>query len=195
MDIIHRFEAIQIEHAHCQHALMALTAQHGLVEMDLQQTTIGQLGQFVIHGHAQQLALLLLDLAGLDKGTDIVRDLAIRTGQGGDGQPVGIDLAVLASVPDLAMPAPLFLDGRPHRMAVCRALPLGIEHARRQAEDFLGAESGPTAEGGIHPDDAQVGIGDHDGFVENIEYLIQQIVEAFMTSVYRARARLAGRTS
>ncbi len=80
---------------------------------------------------------------------------------GGDVEALGIHLAVLAAVPDLALPAAVAADGVPHLGVEGGVVAARVEHLGRLADDLAAAVAGDRAEGLVDLQDVATGVGHH----------------------------------
>jgi PAS domain S-box-containing protein len=100
MQVVHFFEAVQVEHAHGQGELVAPCAGQGHFHAVTQQAAVGHARQHVVLGNVGQLGLVGLQPRDVAEHGQVVRQLAIVALHGGDGQDFGIQLAGFAPVPD-----------------------------------------------------------------------------------------------
>ena len=92
-----------------------------------------------------------LPLADVGQRSDIVSDVSAITADGRYGEPLGIDLAALAPVPDFALPRPVDRNVFPHRRIKRGVVAARFEQARRLADDILCVVAGDAGEGCIDP--------------------------------------------
>ena len=81
-----------------------------------------------------------------------------------DGLHLGIHLAVLAPVPDFAVPLAFLDQTAPHGSVEIRSLPSRAQQARVAAQHFVTAVAGDAAKCVVDVDDRAVSGGDHDAF-------------------------------
>jgi hypothetical protein len=80
---------------------------HGHPQAVVQQAAVRQPGQGVVKGQMPDLFLSRLAQGDVGQRRHVVGDLALAVPDGGNRQPLREDLAVLAAVPDLALPGPV----------------------------------------------------------------------------------------
>jgi hypothetical protein len=102
------------------------------VQAVVEQRPVGQPGQFVVRRQVLDALLRLAHLGDVAEHADVVDHLAVLVLDGIDRQPFEERLAVLAAVPDLALPDAQPADPVPH---------LDVELARR----FVGTQDGSAS--------------------------------------------------
>ncbi|MCY1425710.1 hypothetical protein D9M71_415050 [compost metagenome] len=130
----------------------------------LEQQAVGQAGERVVVGLVVEPRLGVLERRDVGEHTDVVGDLLLAIAHGADGEPFGVGLAVLAAVPDLALPVPFAIQLVPHGGVEGAVVLTGGEHAGRLAEGFFLAVAGDLAESAVDRGDALFGVGDHHAF-------------------------------
>src|SRR5690606_1773721 len=85
-----------------------------LLETGMKQLAIRQTGELVIIGLPPDVGVGLLLLGDIGKQPNTVEWRAVVVVTGVDDQAFGIDFAVLAAVPDVALPGAAAFDRRPH---------------------------------------------------------------------------------
>ena len=170
MGVVDGFEAVQIEVAHGQRALAPQRLQHGLLQPVGQQHAVRQARERVEVRNALQLALLLLHGRDVGEQGDVVARASGGVDHGADRLHLGIDLAILTPVPDLARPVALLLERLPHGGVMLGRLAPRLQNARVLAHGLLVAVAGDAAEGVVDFDDGALRVGDHDGFARVREH-------------------------
>ena len=108
------------------------------------------------------LGLGFLVLRDIGKRSNVMRHLAGGGEHAVDRQPLGVDVAILAPVPDDALPVVLFLQRRPERFIECPVVPPRFKDRRFLADGFVGAIAGGLRERLIHAQDDSIFVGnDH----------------------------------
>ncbi|EGF32081.1 hypothetical protein IMCC9480_2969 [Oxalobacteraceae bacterium IMCC9480] len=97
--------------------------------------------------------------------TDVVSNPAVDTTHAGDAHPGRIDFTVLAPVPDFAVPRAIAQDAVVHRCIKRRVMTSRFQDGWRLAEDVGIAVAGHFGKGPIDPQDREIRIRDHHGFV------------------------------
>jgi hypothetical protein len=158
--VVEALEVVQIDEEQRSALLIARTHDQRVLQAVQQQPAVGQARQRV--GERQQLDafLVLLLVRDVREGGHIVGGLALGVAHGRDGQPLWVHLAVLAPVPDLALPAAMLADRLPHAAVEPAVVPHGLEHARRLADHLVARIAGDGAERPVHADDGAVLLGD-----------------------------------
>ncbi len=82
----------------------------------------------------------------------------------------GVDLAALATVPDLSAPDVLLAQGQPQALVERLVLAAGAEDRRGLAEHVLGTVAGDALEGRVDVHDHRLGIGDQNALAGAVEY-------------------------
>ena len=117
-----------------------------------------------------ELGLGELEAGDIGEHSHEVGDLMIAVAHGADGQPAGVELAILALVVDFALPMAFGSQLMPHgRVERAVVLP-GREQAWGLSKGFDLAVAGDLAEGAIDGTDALVGIGDQYPFGGVLEH-------------------------
>ena len=140
----------------------------------LEQAPVRQPGQRIVVGQRADLLLALLALGdvGEDPGelvlaAELVTDL-------GDGQPLGIDFAALAPVPDLALPVAGLAQAPPELLVEGLVVAPGLEQRRRLTDRFFRAVAGQLGERRVDRLDDPLAIGDHDAVEGRVDHLLRQ---------------------
>jgi hypothetical protein len=144
----------------------------------LEGEAVGQAGQRVVVRQVVDARLGLLVLGDVGEDGDVVGDavrlLAVPVGDGVDGHPLRVDLAVLAAIPDFAGPAAGIAQGFPHLPVEVGFVAAGGEQARVFAEDVHRIVAGDLGEGAIDRDHPVVRIADHDRRRAVLEHLLRE---------------------
>ena len=159
--VVQGFEVVQIDEQQCPMTAAARTRGQGLVEAVHQQPAIGQAGQRIVEGQAPDLLLSVLTLGDVHQGADEMGHHPLRIFHRRDGEPLRINLATLASVPDLPLPVAVEIERLPERLIKRRIMPAGLEQAGLLAFDLLRPVTGDGRESLVHPQDVALRIGDH----------------------------------
>jgi hypothetical protein len=112
--IVDVLEPIKIQEHHRDVTAMAVAScrGQGLLKPALKVGAVGQVGQGVEMRQMVDLLFCRLALRDVDEAADVVLNVAVCAADGGDRKPLRVDAAVLASVPDFALP----LAGAPDRL-------------------------------------------------------------------------------
>ncbi len=132
-----------------------------------------------------QLALRPLDLAEVGAAADIVHHRAALIANGADGQQRRIDLAVLAPIPDLALPIAIGQDAMPHAAIEFRSLLARLQDTLVETGQFLEAISRHGTEGRIEVHHTSPGIGDDDAFLRIREHRGGEALPGRLVAVVR----------
>src|SRR5471032_2162674 len=166
--VVERLEVIQVD----EHKCTALTAtradRNGLRQAIQQQRAIRQTRQGIEEGELLDAFLRDLAFGDVVMRAHIVADNATFARHRRDRQPFRIDLAILATPPDLALPATHTVDRFPHLTEKSFIVMMRAQQSRRLAYRLFSRVSGALGERRIDSQDGVVGIGDHHGF-ERIE--------------------------
>jgi len=140
---------------------------------------VGQAGQGVEGAQLFQQGFRFLVLGQVHRHGDVVADGALAVFHGDDGEQAGVDVAALAPVPDFPFPAAVAVDLLPHGGVESLVVAARLEQTRVFAQHLLPAVAVDAGEGLIHLDDAEVGVGDEDGFDTVAEDLGRQVQVLF----------------
>ncbi len=95
----------------------------------------------------------------------ILPDVSLPIAHRADGLHLGEYLAVLAPVPDFAVPVAFLAEIAPQRIVEFFALTARTEEVRLAPHHFVAVVAGDAAEGVVDIDDGAVRFGDHDALV------------------------------
>ncbi|MNO34805.1 hypothetical protein D3C76_248490 [compost metagenome] len=168
--VVDVLETVEVKEQHRALAVGHLRAGERGLQAVLEQGTIGQAGQRVVVGLVVELGLGVLEAGDVGEHGDEVGDLALSVAHGADGQPAGVQLAVLAFVVDLALPVALIGQLVPHGGIEGAVVLAGGKQARGLAEGFDLAVAGDFAEGAVDGTDALVDVGDQHAFGGVLEH-------------------------
>eukprot|EP01022_Parablepharisma_sp_SALTPOND_P027435 TRINITY_DN665_c0_g3_i1.p1 TRINITY_DN665_c0_g3~~TRINITY_DN665_c0_g3_i1.p1 ORF type:complete len:1952 (-),score=631.07 TRINITY_DN665_c0_g3_i1:246-6101(-) len=158
--VVQGLEVIQVDEQQGRTSLGAQREGDGLLEAVQQQGAIGQAGQGVEEGQFADAFLGQLAVADVVMGADVVGDLVILVLDGRDGEPFGIDFAVLAAVPDLTLPLAEAPHALAHLLEEGRAVAVRTQQVGVLADDLFSRIAGDLAEGLVHAQDLAVGVSD-----------------------------------
>ena len=190
--VVHRLEAVEVEVEHGQPQPAPLGLGHGLFQAVGQQGAVGQASEGVVVGVELQLQLVLFEGGDVGEQREVLAHHALFVAHGADGLHLGVVLAVLAAVPQLALPVALVLQLLPHRHVEAALLAARFQEARVVAQGFLAAVAGDAAEGLVDVDDAAVFRGDHDAFAGVREHAGGQVQALFGLLAFDGQAGQAG---
>ena len=141
----------------------------GLIDAVLDQAAVRELGQGVVVCLKADALFILLALGDVAEGGDIILGAVAFPPHGGDRQPFREHLAVLAAVPDLALPPAGPRQRVPHGVVEFGVVAAGTQDCRVPAGDFFLGVAGYLGEGRVDHDDAVSGIADQDGLGGDFE--------------------------
>ena len=163
--VVEGLEAVQIEiqEQHCAVASAARAAGQRLGESVEQQAAVGQVRERIAIGQVVDRRLGV----GIDPGeiADIVADHARLAPDGGQDQPLRMDLAILVTVPGLALPIALFPQGLPHLLMKHRVVPPREQQVQAPTDDLRGRIAGQTGEGLVDAEDDPARVRDQHAFL------------------------------
>ncbi|EXI73206.1 MAG: hypothetical protein AW07_02820 [Candidatus Accumulibacter sp. SK-11] len=160
--VVDQLETVEVEEEDRCPLLRAPRATDRVADAFVEQAAVRQAGQRIVVREEVDVVLRALALGDVVEAADVVCDLALAAGDGGDRQPGREDLAVLAPIPDLAAPAPRAADAGPHFAVKAGLLPARREQARRAADDLVAAVAADRRQRRVDRDDPLPGIGDAD---------------------------------
>ena len=179
--IVNRLETIQIEVGHGQDLPVAARMNHRLMQPVGEQHAIGQGRQHVVVRNLLKLLFVLLDRSNVGEERNVLQDVALQVAHGADRLHLGIHFAVLAPVPDLAVP----MAGR-RQLAPEIGVETGIvvsrlQHARLLPEHLFALVTGNAGESLVHIDDRAVRRSNQDAFTGMGEDAGGQLESIFRT--------------
>jgi len=126
-----------------------------------QQATVGQLRQRIVKSQCVNLRLRF------DPFADVAEDgheVCGRTGMipdRADAEPLGIDLATLAPVPDLTLPGTAVAQALHHGGVKSPVMATRRQQTGVMTNGVLGAKAGDDGKGTVDPENHVVGVGNH----------------------------------
>ena len=154
----------EIEIGDGQQRIAPLRLRHRLVHAVGEQRAIRQRRQHVVMRDVFELLLVFLDRGDVREQCDVLAWPALRVVHGADVLHFGVQVAVLAPVPDLAVPMAVVDQAAPQFGVERPILAAGVKEARIAPERFFAAVAGDAREGLVDVDDLTIGVGDHDAF-------------------------------
>ncbi|MNQ63195.1 hypothetical protein D3C85_775690 [compost metagenome] len=162
--VVDVLEAVQVDEQHGALVVVVGGIGQGQLQAALEQQAVGQAGEWVVVRLVVEARLGVLQRRDVGEHADVVGDLVVAVANGADGEPFGVGVAVLATVPDLPLPVSFTLQLVPHGGVEGAVVLAGGQQAWRLAEGFAFAVAGDFAEGAIDRGDALLGVGDHHAF-------------------------------
>ena len=162
--VVDLLEAVEVEEQHGAQLVVGARAVQRAAQAILEQQTVGQAGQRVVVGLVVESRLGMLEAGDVGEYANEVGDLVVGVAHGADGQPLGVELAILALVPDLALPVAIGGKAVPHGGVEGVVVLPGGQQAGALAEGFRLAVAGDLGEGAVDGGDALFEVGDHDAF-------------------------------
>ena len=159
--VVHILEAVQVEQQHRNVLAAALGLLHRQLQLVPEPGAVGQARERVVVRQVFQLPLLGLFFGDVGEHAHVMRDLARRVAHGRQRHVLRKDFAVLAAVPDLALPVPGLGQGRPHRLIKRLVVAARLEDARGLAQQLFFGIAQQPGERCVDRQDAAVGIGHH----------------------------------
>eukprot|EP00659_Diplonema_papillatum_P013429 gene13429-biopygen13469 len=168
--VVDVFETVEVEEQHGALAAGFLLVVEGGLQAAFKQGAVGQAGQRVVVGLVIEARLGVLEAGDVGKHGDEVGDRLLAVAHGADGQPAGVQLAVLAPVGDLALPVAVGRQLVPHGRVEGAVVQARGKQARGLAEGLGFAVAGDLAEGAVHGADILPGVGDQYAFGRALEH-------------------------
>ena len=158
--VVDELEAVEVEE-HDGHRAAAPPPRHRerLLETVPEQNAVGQAGQAVVVRLVGDDRFLAFALGDITEDGDVVLDVPPRVAHAAHVEPLWVHLAVLAAVPDIALPLSLRRQRIPERRVERLVVLAGLQHLRRPAERFLRRVAGRARECGVDLDDAALAVG------------------------------------
>ena len=108
------FEVVHVQVHHRGVVVVALGRRQGHFGAVKQQGAVGQVGERVVVHQPLDAGLGVFAAGRFGEQAQVLLGLALRPGDGADGEPLGVQLAVFAAVPDFTFPAAVLGHGLPH---------------------------------------------------------------------------------
>src|SRR5471032_902831 len=162
--VVQRLEVIQVDKQQRTARTTSRAYRNSLRQAIQQQRAVGQARQGVEEG--EFLDALFRDLAFGDvvMRAYIVTDASAFACHRRNRQPFRIDLAILATSPDLALPAAHAVNRFPHLAEKRFVVVMRTQQPRCLANCLFSRVTGALGERRIDPQDGVAGVGDHHGF-------------------------------
>ena len=167
--IVDRLEMIEIDKHQGDLLALAFGSDQRLFDPILQQGAVGQAGQWIIICQLADTLLRGVPLGDIGFNANVIKHFSGSAMINADRQPDRVHLAVLAPVPDLALPVIFPLDIPPHAGKKLSGLTPGAQDAGIFPDHFHGSESGHRRKGRVDRHDPASRIGDDDRFLAALE--------------------------
>ncbi|MNQ78385.1 hypothetical protein D3C85_932940 [compost metagenome] len=102
--VVDVLETVEVEKQHCALAAGVQGAGEGRLQATFEQGAVGQAGERVMVCLVIQLGLGVLEAGNVSEHGHEMRGYPFAVAHGTDGQPTGVELAVLAPVVDFPLP-------------------------------------------------------------------------------------------
>ncbi len=158
--VVERLEIVEIDEQQRALALAAHARRDGYPQTIVQQAAVRQAGQRVIEREMPDLFLCRLVRAHVGERRHVVGHHAVAIPDRGNRQPLREDLAILAAIPDLALPDAVAFDALAHRCVEARVVPSRTEQFRRLTDALVGGVACDVGERLVDAQDDGIGIGD-----------------------------------
>ena len=172
--VVDPFEIVQVEKQDRHLVFIPPGMGHGHAEPVVEQHPVGQAGQGVVVRLIPQLLFVQLDFGHVMEHADIVHDISLDIADGGNDQPLGIDLSILAPVPDLPLPLPGFHQSAPHLDKKTFPVPVRLEDSGILPDHLLRPVTGYVRKSPVYPLNNPVGIGDHNALDAVFKDIVRQ---------------------
>ena len=159
--VVDRLEIVQIHKQQRVFARMPRAGVQRLIQPVQQQPAVGQMGQLVVERQVVNLLLGPHLLADVAEYAHVMRCAALRVPDCADAQPLGVNLAVFAPVPDFTDPDASCLQRLGHAVIKLRIVAARGQDVRPLADGFFGAVAGDLGECLVDAQNAALRIGDH----------------------------------
>ncbi|MNS39414.1 hypothetical protein D3C72_716960 [compost metagenome] len=168
--VIDVFEAVEIEKQHGALTAVFLLAVQCHQQAVFEQRAVRQAGKRVVMRLIVEFGLCMFEAGDVGKHGNKVGNELVAIAHSTDGQPTGVQLAVLASVGDLALPVTFVGQLVPHCRVECAVVQTGCEQTRGMPERFAFAVAGDFGESAIDRTDVLLGVGDQYAFSGTFEH-------------------------
>ena len=172
--VVDGLEAVQIEKHHRHRQARALALHHRLAQPIRQQNPVGQLGERVKVGNVLQGGLVFFLGRDVVEQAQVMQRSAVLVFHHADGEQLGVQAAVFAAVPQLAVPVALGAQSVPDVGVKRRLVPPRLEQARVLAHHLLRGVAGDAGEGVVDHHDVALRIGDENAFAGMREHAGRQ---------------------
>ena len=159
--VVHVLETVEVEQQHSDVLATGSRLQHSLLQLVAEPRAVGQPRERIVVRQKLQPLLLHLFFRNVGEHAHVVRDLPGRVAHGRQGHVLWKHLAVLAAVPDLALPVARLAQGAPHGVVERLVMPARLEDARRLAQQFFLGITQQAGHRGVGRQDAALRIGHH----------------------------------
>jgi len=181
--VVDRLEAVQIHEADRQPVAAALRLGDGLPHALGQQHAVGEVGERVVVRHLRQAVFLRLHHRDVGEHRDVVAHIAGLVVDYRHRQQQRRHLAVLAPVPDLALPVAAALQLVAHGEVEHRVVACRLQLARGMADQLVALVAGDAAAGAVDVQQPAAGVGNDDAVVGVLEHAGQQPQPFFGTAL------------
>ena len=158
--VVEGLEVVEVDQHQRTVPAMPCAAVQRLAQTIEHQPPIGKPGQVIEKGQMPDFVFGGLAQGDVGKGCHVVRDMSAGPFHGRDRQPFRIGLAVLAAIPDLALPRPLRKQALPHLGIESLALPVRLQDAVRTPHGLGRGVAGNPGEGTVDSEYDSLGIRD-----------------------------------
>ena len=158
--VVDGFELVQVQQHQGPRAPISPAGQHALLQSVHQQAAVGQTGQRVIKRQVLDFFLRRLALGNVGQGGHVMRGLVIWGSDGGDGEPLGVGLAILAPVPDFSFPYAGAVQQAMHRPIKVGTMAPRAQNARVLPHRLRRAVAGNGREGAVDLQNHAMAVGD-----------------------------------
>jgi hypothetical protein len=162
--VVDVLEVVEVNQHQCQAATFALANAQTLRQLRLERKPVRQLGERVVVSQVGEAISRLFAGADVVEIGDIVLRHAGFVADDRDRQPFWIGAAVLALVPNFALPEAFLGQRLPHRAKKCRVGVAGGENFRILTQNFVNAVTGHFGKGRIDCNNPVAGVGDQNRF-------------------------------
>ena len=162
--VVDVLEVVEVNHHQCQAATFALANAQTLCQLRLERKAVRQLGERVVVSQVGEAISRLFAGADVVEVGHIVLRHAGFVADNRDRQPLGIGAAVLALVPDFALPEAFLGQRLPHRTKKRRVGVAGGENFWIFTQNFVNAVTSHFGKSRIDCDNPVAGIGNQNRF-------------------------------
>ena len=183
---VDQLELVQVEPQQRQPLVLGRAAFDGLGQLFLERLLVAQPGQGVEVRQRADAFLGLAAPADVLLVRHVVRHLAEGVADGVERGALGVGLAVLAAVDQLALPGLALGQLVPHLgIGAARRQP-GLQQARVAAQHLLGAVAADLGEGAVDVQDAGLGVGHHHRRGALVQCLGQAVDDGLLAPLHDA---------
>ena len=188
--VVDRLEVVQIDEENRHPRAGSLRDLERMLESRVDEQPVGQSRQRIVVGQPAQAGFGFLEVGDIGKYPDVMAVAARWVTHHADRHPLGVDLAILAPVADLALPMSLLEQTGPHVTVEGLVMAPRTQARGGLAEHFVLAVAGNLGESPIHRDDGRIEVGHQHAVTRALECGRVQPHALFTSQVFQGALEL-----